>query len=289
MVARLSGGREDKPLVHESHAAPQCDVHHAFASRPVRHNRRMTQIQHNALDIIEWVDEIDSTNSELLRRAAAGTARVPQALVAARQTAGRGRAGRRWIAPGPMQNAENLCLSILIDVAVPLAELAPLTLALGVAARRVLPQVQLKWPNDLFLEGKKLGGILVEVAKSSAKRCTVVAGIGVNLALPQTIEIDQEYTDLAAHNLFIRARDLAPLIVAQFLAAATDYADNRLANFFSEWHVADALAGRPLIVSDDPTTHWRGLGISARGGFLVGCGDQVRELVAGEIRVRLDD
>ena len=307
MVARLSGGRKHKPLVHGSHAASQCDVHHAlrpyFRSPRIRHNREMTKIKPTAHDFIEWVDEIDSTNSELLRRVAAGTAHAPQALVAARQTHGRGRAGRRWISPGKLQNSENLCLSVLIDVAVPLAELAPLTLALGVAARRVLPQIRLKWPNDLFLDGKKLGGILVEVAKSSPTSCTVVAGIGINLRMPQTIEIaqingvdpaftDLVFTDLSSHGLFVSAHNLAPLIVTQFLAAANDYAARRLTNFFAEWRDADALAGRALIVSDDPgcddpNTHWRGLGISTRGGLLIGFGDQVRELVAGEVRVRV--
>ncbi len=239
-------------------------------------------------DIIEWVDEIDSTNSELLRRAAAGLIATPHVLVAMRQTQGRGRAGRRWISPGPLQNAENLCLSMFVEVAVPITELAPLTLALGVAARRALPQVQLKWPNDLFLAGKKLGGILVEVAKTSANRCRVVAGIGINLRMPQAIEIDQEFTDLAEHDLYVSARDLAPKIAAQFLFAANDYAGFKLANFFTELRDADALIGRTLIVSDDPNTHWRGLGISAGGGLIVGYGDQVRELVAGEVRVRLD-
>ena len=286
MVACLSGGGEHKPLVQESHAAAQCDAGHVFAPNQMRHNRRMTQVSQSALEIIEWVDEIDSTNSELLRRAAAGVARAPQALVAARQTQGRGRAGRRWISPGPAQQAENLCLSMLIDVAVPISELAPLTLALGVAARRVLPQVQLKWPNDLFLAGKKLGGILVEVAKSSPGCCTVVVGIGVNLRMPQTIDIDQQYTDLAGHGLFTSARDLAPLIVARFRHAATDYASNRLINFADEWRAADTLVGQKLIVSDDPATLWCGLGISAVGGYKVGFGDRVRELVAGEIRVR---
>ncbi len=297
-LSKLISGQEHKPLVHGSHVAAQCDAVHAFAVSLIRHNRHMTKIKPTAHDFIEWVDEIDSTNSELLRRAAAGTARAPQALVAERQTHGRGRAGRRWISPGKLQNAENLCLSVLIDVAVPLAEIAPLTLALGVAARRVLPQIQLKWPNDLFLDGKKLGGILVEVAKSSPTSCTLVAGIGINLRMPQALEIDQlngidpaftelAFTDLASHGLFVGARDLAPLIVAAFLAAALDYVSHRLTNFFAEWHAADALAGCALIVSDDPGTHWRGLGISTRGGLLIGFGDQVRELVAGEVRVRV--
>ena len=293
VVACLSGGREHKPLVHRCHAAAQCDAGHVFTFSRMRHNRRMTENTQLFTANIEWVDEIDSTNSELLRRAAAGSAHAPLALVATRQTLGRGRAGRRWISPG--QSAENLCLSILIDLDVPLAELAPLTLALGVAVRRVLPQILLKWPNDLFLGGEKLGGILVEVAKSSTKRCTVVAGIGINLRMPknielgQAIEIDQKYTDLASHGLFVSARELAPLVVAQFLAAAADFTAHRLTNFLAEWRDADALSDHALVVSDDPHTAWRSVGISPRGGLLLGYADQVRELVAGEIRVRLDD
>lgn len=258
----------------------------AFRAQGMRHNPVMTIEMPPSTHSIQWVEEIDSTNSELLRRAASGLANVPQALVAQRQTHGRGRAGRSWVSPGPKQNAENLCLSVLMDVPVPLAELPPLTLALGVAARRALSGVQLKWPNDLFLDGKKLGGILVEVAKGSNTLCTIVAGIGINLRMPQSIEIDQEFTDLARHGQYQSAHDLAPRIVTQFIAAAADYAKHRLTNFFNDWHDADALKGRELILSDDPMGNWRALGISERGGLLVGLGAQVRELVAGEVKVR---
>lgn len=291
MVACLSGGREHKPNIHKSHAAAQCDVNRTFLPEVgvhrMEHNLVMTTVPPLTPISIQWLDEIDSTNSELLRRVSTGLADVPQALAARQQTHGRGRAGRRWISPGPSQCAENLCLSMLLELAVPIAELAPLTLAMGVAVYRVLPQLMLKWPNDLFLAGKKVGGILVEVAKSSATRCTVVVGVGINLRMPHAIEIDQEFTDLARHGFDVSAQDLAPAIVTQFSIAAADYAANRLTNFLVELRAADALIGRELAVSDDPTTHWRGLGISERGCLLLGIGNQKRELTAGDVRVRL--
>ncbi len=246
---------------------------------------------------IEWLTQIDSTNSELLRRAAAGSVQAPHTLVAALQTHGRGRAGRVW-----RSDVENLCLSMLLELPLPVAEIAPLTLALGVAARRALLRarpalgaldMQLKWPNDLYLNGAKLGGILLEVAKSTAQKTSpttlVVAGIGVNLRLAQGLAIAQDYTDLACHGIALNARELAPLIAAQWLDAAANFAESGLRDFMGEWQAADLLYQQPLSLADDQydatlsRDFWHGAGISARGGLLIRRGEQTRELLAGEV------
>jgi BirA family biotin operon repressor/biotin-[acetyl-CoA-carboxylase] ligase len=132
---------------------------------------------------VEWVTEIDSTNTELLRRAGAG-ARSGAVLVADHQTAGRGRLGRRWESPA----GSALLMSALVDQ--PPAGSAPLTWPLALAAVEACELVAgvrpaLKWPNDLFVGERKLAGILAE-----ARSGRVVLGIGLNVSacagLPET-------------------------------------------------------------------------------------------------------
>ncbi|MEN9538345.1 MAG: putative bifunctional protein (BirA) : transcriptional regulator (Biotin operon repressor), BirA, partial [Pseudomonadota bacterium] len=110
---------------------------------------------------VELLPEIDSTNSELMRRARAGRTE-PVLLVTERQTAGRGRLGRQWVS-----EPTSLCFSMGLMLAPP--SWSGLSLAVGLAVAQGLHgDVKLKWPNDLYLDtgsqGRKLGGILVETA-----------------------------------------------------------------------------------------------------------------------------
>lgn len=133
---------------------------------------------------IEVVAQTDSTNTQLLQRARAGDG-SPTLMVALEQTAGRGRQGRRWLAaPG-----ESLTFSLAVPWHAGVANdaanaLSGLSLAVGVAlAEAIDPAVRLKWPNDLWLGGRKLGGILIEIAPvaGSATQRVVVIGVGLNI------------------------------------------------------------------------------------------------------------
>ena len=126
---------------------------------------------------VEVLPNTDSTNTELMRRARAGLA-DPVLLVALEQTAGRGRRGKTWVSrPGD---------SLTFSLGLPLAprDWSGLSLAVGVSlAEQLHPEVRLKWPNDLWWQGRKLGGILVETASVGERRYAVV-GVGLNLATP---------------------------------------------------------------------------------------------------------
>ena len=133
---------------------------------------------------LEVLTEVDSTNRRLLESAPPPPGKLA-ACLAEFQTAGRGRRGRRWLAP----LGGGLCLSAGWQFAGTPRDLSALTLAVGVVARRALADaarvdVALKWPNDLVHDERKLGGILLELAAEAQGRCYVVAGIGINVALP---------------------------------------------------------------------------------------------------------
>lgn len=127
---------------------------------------------------VEWLDSIDSTNNRLKELAAAG-APEGTALVAREQTAGRGTGDRTFFSPA----GEGLYLSVLLRPRVPGSSLLTLTGWVAVAVREAIEKAcgapcQIKWLNDIYLNGKKLCGILAELSPTLD---WVVVGIGVNL------------------------------------------------------------------------------------------------------------
>lgn len=134
------------------------------------------------MDAVKIVDVTGSTNDDLLK---AGKEGAPHgyALAARRQTAGRGRRGHTWDS-----TEGNLLLSVILRPKVDPADLCGLAAVCGLAVLEELDalgladEVRLKWPNDLYARGKKLGGILIESARDSEGGYFAVAGIGINVA-----------------------------------------------------------------------------------------------------------
>ncbi len=127
------------------------------------------------------LDECDSTNDDAARMARAG-ARHGTVVIARAQRAGRGRDGRSWASP----RDTGLYLSAVIRPPLPLVDVPPMTLAIGVgvcdAARAMGAPAVLKWPNDVLAHGRKLAGVLVEAHSQGQRLDAVIVGIGVNLA-----------------------------------------------------------------------------------------------------------
>lgn len=124
-------------------------------------------------------DRLDSTNDEAKRLALKG-AEQGTVIVAHEQSAGRGRLGRTWHSP----NAGNLYLSLIHRSGLPADRLSGLTLDAAIATADVLEtaglSVGLKWPNDLLVDERKLGGILTELIVDSGQ-VTVIVGVGLNV------------------------------------------------------------------------------------------------------------
>ncbi|MGV8913418.1 MAG: biotin--[acetyl-CoA-carboxylase] ligase [Rhodoglobus sp.] len=142
---------------------------------------------------LEHIDEVGSTNHELLARAARGEAQHLSALVTTRQTAGRGRLGREWIAPPD----KTIAVSVLLaPPQASIGSLAWMPLIGGLAMARAVRsfvrdrEVTLKWPNDVQIEGMKVSGLLSELVPGGAG---VIIGAGVNL----TIERDELPTSVS--------------------------------------------------------------------------------------------
>ena len=124
---------------------------------------------------------IDSTNQYLLSDKNL-TDSSPVFCLADEQTAGRGRLGRQWHSPA----GHHIYLSCRRHMACPPETLSALSLAMGLAIVKVLAPystrpLQIKWPNDIFCEDKKLAGILIETINVKSKSCSVVVGMGINI------------------------------------------------------------------------------------------------------------
>ena len=148
--------------------------------------------------ILERVSETKSTNDDLLTRWRAGELIDPIARIAHKQTAGKGRAGRSWLA----NPEDSLCFSLAFPFKRSSVELSGLSLLAGLAVIAGIAQacdlseaeiqaagLQLKWPNDLLLNNGKLGGILIEGGQAKAGDPTwMIIGVGINLRNPEAIQ-----------------------------------------------------------------------------------------------------
>lgn len=220
---------------------------------------------------VEVVASIDSTNAELMRRGVAGCV-----LLAEAQSAGRGRRGKVWTSP----EGANLCLSLSWRVKQPVG----LSLAMGIACAQALrdARVRVKWPNDLVAEGRKLGGLLIELAGPVA-----VIGVGLNVRMPASVHIDQPWTDLAQLGLATARNDLAARLLDAMVAALLELQTHGFAAFASRWEALDALLDRDIVVAHDGTlTPAIARGIGADGALRVEVDGRMRLLHSAEVSVR---
>lgn len=240
---------------------------------------------------IDILSEVDSTNTCLKTRAAQGAASGSVCL-AEWQRGGRGRLGRGWVSPFGC----NLYLSLLWRFAAGPTTLAGLSLAMGVALARALrPSVKdglgLKWPNDLQWRGRKLAGILVEIAGESAGPSHAVIGIGINVRMPETAStaIQQPWIDLARIASELPSRNaLAVAVLEQLVIALQAFEQHGLPAFLDEWRALDVTSGRSVQLQL-PTGIVAGesRGIDETGALVIQVGGELRRYASGEISLRM--
>jgi BirA family biotin operon repressor/biotin-[acetyl-CoA-carboxylase] ligase len=200
---------------------------------------------------LEVVDEIDSTSSRLLERAAGG-APSGTCLAAEWQSAGRGRRGRSWVSA----LGGSLTFSLLWRFDRGAGHLGGLSLAVGVAVARALAacgadRVQVKWPNDVVADFRKLAGILVETSGEMQGPSVAVIGVGVNYRLGERVIdlIDQPVTDVAQCSASLPSRsELLARLLASLGAALEDFETAGFAASRDAWRSLHAYQGRRVRV-----------------------------------------
>jgi BirA family biotin operon repressor/biotin-[acetyl-CoA-carboxylase] ligase len=249
--------------------------------------------QRAAIDALDVAWTLDSTNSELLRRAA--PARGVAVLLAERQTGGRGRRGRAWTSP----LAANIYMSVSRIFAGGLARLPGLSLVAGVATAEALQAagfsgIRLMWPNDLVTERdggfRKLGGLLVEGGGENAGPVRAVLGLGLNTCMPagQAAHIDQPHVDLATLAGAAPSRNaLVAAVLAHWLPALAQFDADGLAPFLERYSAFDALAGRDIALHTDAGVQCaHALGLAPDGALRVRVDGREQRVHSGDISVR---
>ena len=242
------------------------------------------------MDLIEF---IDSTNTELMRRAAAG-APSGAGLVAEIQTDGRGRRGRVWHSAF----AASLTFSLLWRFEKGAAQLGGLSLVVGLAVARALQQlgigtgiIQLKWPNDVVVGARKLAGVLIESQGDMLGPTAVVIGIGINIDLPVDVmaRIDQPVTDLQrVAGVSVSRNQLLAGVLRQLVGMLDEFQAKGFAVFKREWISVHALQQKPVRVQVSGGNAFDAMvrDVADDGSLIISVQGQDRLLASGEVSLR---
>jgi BirA family biotin operon repressor/biotin-[acetyl-CoA-carboxylase] ligase len=241
---------------------------------------------------IETLFEINSTSGYLLDALGADSIHG-RAVLAEYQTAGRGRRGNPWLAAP----ASGLCLSLGWHYESAPASLTCLSLAAGVAVAGALrgegcPGVQLKWPNDVLVDGAKLAGILIESHAQGAGPCDVVIGVGVNVHLPEQLErtLDRRVTDLerVLAPVTPSRNRLAARLINALVAMLKRYDSDGFSSFLEAWRELDYAAGREaVLLLPGQQTAGRVVGIDENGLLIMAIEGERRKFSSGELSLRI--
>ena len=253
----------------------------------------LTELATSRLEKLEVFSSIASTNTYLMSQPAPGAGRY-RVAIADQQTSGRGRHFRRWVsAPGA-----GLYMSLSYTFTRPGRDLGGLTLAIGVGIIHALQQLDvdglsLKWPNDIVALDGKLGGILTEMQSGRSENATVVTGVGLNVVLPDRLDLGASsrwlHQPIGLESVVDEppARELiAGTIIEQLYLTFLRFEEYGLAEFMDDWRRHDWLLGREVTV-DLPDSQIAGVaaGVGADGSLYVDTSDGRVTVVSGSVAI----
>ncbi|OZI15620.1 biotin--[acetyl-CoA-carboxylase] synthetase [Sodalis-like symbiont of Philaenus spumarius] len=231
---------------------------------------------------------IDSTNQYLIERI--GIALPGDACVAEYQAQGRGRRGRQWIS----LFGNNLYLSLYWRLEQGPAAAGGLSLMVGIVMAEVLQRlgakwVRVKWPNDLYLNDRKLAGILVEISGKAGDAAHVVIGAGINLAMREGAagKIDQGWINLQEAGIAIDRNALAAELTDTLRQALRQFECDGFAPFVARWQALDNFFDRPVkLLIGEREIKGTARGIDAQGALLLEQEGKLHAYLGGEISLR---
>jgi BirA family transcriptional regulator, biotin operon repressor / biotin---[acetyl-CoA-carboxylase] ligase len=243
---------------------------------------------------VEVVEQTGSTNDDLLELARTAAPHKPIVRVALHQVAGRGRHGRRW----HDARGRALLFSVMTPWLRDPAAASAVTLACGISVAEALRErgieARLKWPNDLLLSGRKLGGILTELALDPNMHASLVVGLGVNLCMdPETrVAIDQPAAALderVQESRLASEREIwIALLARAVLDAVEQFEREGFAPFRPRFEGLFAFAGRPVVLVQAglPTLAGVPAGVDGEGRLLLSTDSGMQAITSGELSLR---
>lgn len=233
---------------------------------------------------------IDSTNTELLRRA--GDPLGAQVCLAESQSAGRGRRGRGWVSPF----GSSIYCSVSWQFSGGIEVLEGLSLAVGVILCESLEEfgvdsLELKWPNDVLRDGRKLAGILVEMTGDASGPCTAVIGMGVNVSVPQRVagSIEKPWSDLSdVAEAGVSRNAIISRLLSRLLPALDNYEEAGFDFWRSRWMSRDAYADSEVYIeSGGEYTSGVARGVNTQGALMLETEAGLKPVHGGEVSLRL--
>ena len=251
---------------------------------------RLAQITTEQI-VVEVHSIIDSTNSYLLRKIPNQI--VPgQTCIAEYQQAGRGRRGRQWLSPF----GSHVYLSMYWPLEQGMSQAMGLSLVIGLAITDAISPyidepVMLKWPNDIYISGKKIAGILVELEGQAQGLSHCVIGVGINVQMPSTVgaEIDQPWTDIQANSKQrINRNELVAQIINAMIKRLQQYQRDGFTVMMDEWHNKDLFLNQAVKIitgSKEQLGIYRG--VNDQGAMLLEYEGKTSPVYGGEVSLRI--
>ncbi|MBO6279301.1 MULTISPECIES: bifunctional biotin--[acetyl-CoA-carboxylase] ligase/biotin operon repressor BirA [Pseudomonas] len=250
-------------------------------------------LEQEQLDSSPWPvlihHSLDSTNAEALRAIDSGAA-APFVVTAERQTAGRGRRGRKWVSPF----AENIYYSLVLRMDGGMRQLEGLSLVVGLAVLSALRAVGLsdaglKWPNDVLVGNKKIAGILLELVGDPADVCHVVLGIGINVNMRLASEVDQAWTSVFLESgRLVNRNTLISRLNDSLLMYLKRHAAEGFTAIQAEWEQNHLWQGREVsLIAGVHQVDGTVMGIDQQGALRMSVNGEVKVYSGGELSLRL--
>lgn len=241
------------------------------------------------LDKLEILLDVDSTNTYLFKQSADYMGQLC-AVLAEKQSAGKGRRGRAWVSPF----GKSVYLSVLATFAGGIASLEGLSLMVAIAVERALVSfgvegIGLKWPNDVYAQGKKLAGILLEVNGEYSNHCQVVIGVGLNLALSEkdAAEIEQPWVELRSLKPGLSRNQIAASLLNELLKIIEEFQQHGFAPYQQHWTERDIYHDKEVrIISGNNEKIGVIKGVNRKGELMLKTELGMEVLNAGEVSVR---
>ncbi len=242
------------------------------------------------LDCLEVLLNTESTNSYLLDKASDHMGKR-YAVLAEKQESGRGRRGRTWVSPF----GKNIYLSLLWSFGGGLASLEGLSLIIAIAVERALADLgvegaKLKWPNDVYLNNKKLAGILLEVSGEYSGHCQVVIGVGLNVKLSDydAESIDQPWAQLSEQIHQVDRNKIAACVINHLIQAIEQFDKQGFSSFREYWTERDAFYDQEEdLILPNKVRSGTAKGVNSKGELLLETDLGLEAINAGEISLRL--
>jgi BirA family transcriptional regulator, biotin operon repressor / biotin---[acetyl-CoA-carboxylase] ligase len=252
--------------------------------------------------ILESVDQSPSTNEDLMARWRAGQLWEPIARKAITQTSGKGRLGRSWVSHAK----QALTFSVAYPFKKSISELSGLSLACGLAVIKGISQASgisqqdlkkaglgLKWPNDIFLNDKKLAGMLLEGGQLDASQATwIVIGIGINLTADENLEnsIKRPIASLDQINqIQSMDADVLWLAILKELAETIEvFEQHSFAKYQDEWNSWDMYKNQNCAIVQNEQIQFEGIerGVDAEGHLLIESENKIQKVISGDVSLK---